>query len=102
MKLTPEQEAVRKRKHTRYRPDRLTIAWVQFNPAAEDFETDVHALVYEEAFGGCCLVMMFDRPLELGLRWMVKVGDLNPMEAEVVWFKNLDQDVWKVGLKFLK
>lgn len=101
-KINEDKAAARMRKHTRFRPDTPSLAWVQFNLGEPSFKGDTHALVYEEAFGGCCLILMSEKTINLGARWAVKVGDLEPMEAEVVWCKNLDLDVWKLGLKFLE
>jgi len=95
------KDNVAKRKHTRFRPDVPSLAWIQFDIRDTSFKADTHAIVYEEAFGGCCLILMAEKALTLGMRWNVKVGDLEPMGAEIVWCKNLDLDVWKIGLKFL-
>lgn len=92
----------KKRKHVRYRPDRLTTAKIQLDAVTSSFVSEASALVYEESYGGCCLIVINERPVALQDRWRIQVGNLQPMIAEVVWVKRLDDAVYKVGMKFLE
>ena len=92
----------KKRRHTRYRPDRLTTAQVQLDAVTSSFVSEATGLVFEESYGGCCVIIIHNRPISLQDRWRVQVGSLHPMVAEVVWVKRLDEFVYKVGLKFLE
>jgi len=90
------------RKHTRFRADRMTTAKVQSEAQTSSFMPECGALVYEEAYGGCCLIMLLDRPIDQGEKWRIQVGSLQPMTAEIAWAKVLDEGIWKVGLKYLE
>lgn len=92
----------KKRKHVRYRPDRLTVAKVQLEAVTSSFMAEASALVYEEAYGGCCLIIISNKPISMHEKWRIQVGHLHPMIGEVVWIKRLDEAIWKVGIKFLE
>lgn len=92
----------KKRKHSRYRPDRMTMAKVQLDAVTSSFVPEAASLVYEESYGGCCLIIFSDRPVSLNDRWRVQIGTLHPMLSEIVWVKKLDDVIYKVGLKFLE
>jgi hypothetical protein len=98
----PRLENVRKRRYTRYRPNPLSQAKVQVSLESAAFQPEATALVYEEAFGGCAIIVIWEHAPNIHDQWRVQVGQLNPMVSEVVWFKKLDDSTWKVGLKFLE
>jgi len=97
-----DQDPAKKRKHVRYRPDKLTIARIQLEAVTSSFVSEASALVYEESYGGCCLILIHDRAIALQEKWRIQVGNLQPMTSEVVWVKRLDDAIYKVGLKFLE
>ncbi len=98
----PKDDPSKKRKHVRYRPDKITTAKVQLEAVTSSFVAEATALVYEEAYGGCCLVLLSERAIANHDRWRIQVGSLHPMVAEVVWVKRLDDGIYKVGMKFLE
>lgn len=91
-----------RRKHTRFKPDPGTIARIDVNITGSEFKPTIPALIFSEAYGGCGLVVTGAQELRVGDLCRVQVGSLHPMAAEIVWRTPLDEDVVKIGLKFLE
>jgi hypothetical protein len=88
-----------KRKHVRYRPEIDTVAFV--DPSLEgEFKRGPAALVVEEAYGGCCLLMLDPGPLQLLGYCRLQVGKLSPMKAQVRWMKTIEGKITKVGFQY--
>lgn len=86
----------------RFTPDPLTIA-VLFSENSPPSETlSIVGLVLNESFGGCAILINHDGGLKKDLKLKIKVGQLSPMRANVIWVKNLEESIYKVGLKFLE
>jgi len=98
----PSDDPSKKRKHSRYRPDRMTTAKVQLDAVTSSFVAEATALVFEESYGGCCLIIFSTHSISLKDRWKIQIGSLHPMLSEVVWVKKLDDIIYKVGMKFLE
>ena len=94
-----------KRRHIRFRPDTGELAYIDLL-ADNEFKPEIQALIVNESpMGGCCLVMLRDdetEKLRQNDRCRVKVGKLAPLKAEAVWVRRLDEDVIKVGFRFLE
>lgn len=102
-KHSEHSEHAPKRKHIRFKPDPLDVAFVAFNQNVSEFQPDMAALIIEEApLGGCGLVIRFTEKLQVGDKCAVKVGRLSPLKAEVSWRKPLDNQVLRMGFKFLE
>jgi len=90
------------RRHIRFLPDLGTVALVDLkNFGNSKFYPTLAALVVNESHSGACLLLS-GAPgdhLKDSARWLVQFGQLNPMEAEVCWVKELDVDVQKVGIE---
>ncbi len=92
-----------KRRHLRFKPDPLDVAYIMFSSDNKEFQPDVAGLIIEEApLGGCGLAIRTTEKLQVGDQCSVKVGRLSPLKAEVSWRKNLDSQVIRVGFKFLE
>ncbi|MBI3555072.1 MAG: hypothetical protein HY074_02260 [Deltaproteobacteria bacterium] len=93
-----------KRKHTRFRPEPTTIAWIDSTGDGgvnTKFRPDLVGLVYEEALKGCGLVLLTPDRMRVGDVVTVKVGEMDPVAAEVRWRKVLDFRVLQVGLQYV-
>ncbi len=90
-----------KRKHTRFRPEPTTVAWVDSSGEGGKFAPDLAGLVYEEALKGCGLIVLSADRLLVGDIVVVKVGELAPVAAEVRWRKVLEFCVLQVGLLYV-
>lgn len=92
-----------KRRHIRFKPDPMDYAQVDTRaPSEGEFKAEMVALIVEEApMGGVGLVMLDSGKLAKGGQCRVQVGRMAPLPAEVVWVKNIDEGIVRVGLKYL-
>ncbi len=82
------------------------VAHIDINVVDENFEPEFIAMVVEQSHQGCGLVLVrYNQDYEKIVKDMevvVRVGRLHPMKARVRWRKNLDEDLFKIGLEFLE
>ncbi len=91
------------RKHIRFRPDATAYAQIDKNADREEFLFEHTGLILEEApMGGCGLVVHEMVGLQVSDIVRVKVGELAPLKAKVVWTKPLGDQVVRIGMKFLE
>ena len=88
------------RKYIRFSPDPLTVAYLALGSAAE-FEPTLVAVVINEAYEGCSLLLNTDERFKKDQKIKIKVGQLPIMKAKIVWMKNLEESIHKIGVKFL-
>ena len=88
------------RKYFRFKPDEGEAAFIDLNFNG-DFKPQVAALIFEEAQGGCGVVVL--NPLDLHMDDLVhiKVGKLNPTEARVAWIEKINSQLSKIGFEFI-
>ena len=93
-----------KRKHTRYTPsEKECIALIDTRSGNHsEFDHDISALIFSEASGGCGLVVRKTDALQIGSHCFIKIAQLAPIKAETVWRKPIDDDLIKIGFKFLE
>lgn len=89
------------RKSIRFQPDPMTIAWMDFSNS-KDFEPTLVGLVLNEAYKGCALIVASDEPLKKEQKLKIKVGRLSPLKAQIAWIKNLEENIFKLGIKLLE
>ncbi len=68
------------------------------------FEQYFSALIYDQSYSGCCLVLVRDGhkcKFTQKMHLAVKVGRLNPMQAEVKWIDIIDERLVKIGIEYL-
>lgn len=92
------------RRTLRFPPDEGTLAWIDpvLREDKLDFRPTIPALVIDEALDGCGLVVLYHDRLAENARCMVRVGNLDPLPAQVRWIKDLDEEVLKIGVMFLE
>ena len=92
-----------KRKHIRFKPDPLTYALIDKRPTDGDFVPDTIALIADEApMGGCGLIVTDGDDLQMHAVCRVKLGELAPLKAVVVWRNPVDHSIVRVGFSFLE
>ncbi len=96
-----ETEAQKKRRHLRFSPDGATFAFLDLASDTEKFSPRYSALILNQSYRGVGLICLDANGLEAGSLCRVKVGQLAPMKAKVVWKTPLDEQVVKLGLIFL-
>lgn len=94
--------ASQRRKSVRYKPEEGTIARLDVSEKVGTFDPDITALVINESYSGCCLVIGMNPLPKEGQFCQVQLGQLAAIRAEVRWRVDLDQDVVKLGLLFLQ
>lgn len=92
------------RRSLRFAPDENNIAEIDASEAQDkdDFQAQVHGLIVDEARDGCCLVLTNNQTLQEGDLCLVKIGRLDPINSEVRWIRELDDEVQKIGLMYLE
>lgn len=91
------------RKHIRFSPDSTDYVQIDTDPDRAEFSFEnVGLLVEESPIGGCSLVCLKSLNLKTGVVIRAKVGRLQPLKSEVVWVRSLDEQVERIGLKFLE
>ena len=86
---------------TRFDPDPMTIAYIGLN-ATGKFEPVIIGIVTNESFSGCAVLIATNYDFSKGQTLRIKVGQLDALKAEVAWTKELEEDIKKLGIKFLE
>ncbi len=98
-KKTPSEKFLKPRLFTRFRPDPLTVAFLSLGNSST-FEPELVAVVINEAYAGCSLLLNSDETFKKDQKVQIKVGQLAVMKGKIVWFKNLEESIYKIGIKF--
>lgn len=88
------------RKSVRFAPDALSVAQISFKNRVS-FKPELVALILNESFTGCALLVNSDDKISTNDDVIVKLGEMSPMRARVVWSKNLEENIYKIGIKWL-
>jgi hypothetical protein len=100
-KVVVAKKKTQERHSVRFSPDPLTVAVIfQLNDKA--MTPALVALVLNESFTGCSVLVNHDVPFKKDQKVKIKVGELAAMQAKVIWVKNLEESIFKIGLKFLE
>lgn len=91
----------KQRRNIRYQPDPLTVAWIDPLSSGGTFKPKLKALVFSESYSGCGLVGLTADFFNIDSSFRIKVGDVLPLRAEIAWVRELDQDVCKLGIRYL-
>ena len=91
-----------KRKYPRYKPETDTFVTIETKGGGKAYTPNTGGLVFSESYGGCGIVLLATNELQTGDICMAKIGPLHPMRAQVVWRTQLDNNVIKIGIKFLE
>jgi hypothetical protein len=90
------------RKHTRFLPEPGTYALIDTRENPESFEPKITALVYNESYSGCAVVVHSTKKLQMGEICWVQISTLKALKAEVRWRKELDNGIARVGLRYIE
>lgn len=83
----------------RFHSDDYQFAKIDINLCGE-FLPHFAGLVLNESFDGCCLILLKNQSLEKGQQCRVQFNALPMLLAEVMWVKEIDTDVVKIGLRY--
>ena len=93
------------RKHVRYKSLLMSLepyALIDRDTENASFQPTIPGFIINESHGGCSLLLSSGVTLKKDGIIKVKTGDLNPMKAEVRWKRKLDEDIVRIGLKYLE
>jgi hypothetical protein len=101
-KASKGKEAI-KRSGIRFNADPNTIATIDFasSDMASSFQPTVTALVTEESYRGCGIVVPMTKGLQVGDHIRIKVGNGPILKAEIRWRTELDAQVLRLGVMYL-
>lgn len=92
-----------KRAHMRFKPHEmecLVLVDTRTEALKDDFDPDVIGIALTESRGGCSFVARVTNKLRMHDVVIIKVGELLPLYAEVVWRSNVDIELVKIGIKY--
>lgn len=89
-----------KRSSIRFSADDNTLTLVEFSPLEEEFKPTAVGLAIDESSQGSGIVMLKKHAPNNDEIIRVQVGKLAPLTAKVVWVKELDEHVVRVGFQF--
>ena len=89
------------RKSVRFKPDPLTVALVDLKKS-KNFEPNLVGIVINESYSGCAIVVVSDLVLKKGTKVKIQVGQIPPLKGEIMWIKNLEENIHKIGVKLLE
>ncbi len=85
-----------KRQHIRFEPDENTLILLKVD------NDEIHSgLCVSESQGGCSAAFLNNSAFVAGKMVYLKVGKLDSISAEIRWVTELDEDIVKVGFKYL-
>ena len=84
---------------TRFKPDPLAVAYMSLKNTSLN---PVVGLILNESFTGCAILVSTEDRFNLNQKVFVKVGNLHAMAAEIMWSTQLDENIFKLGLKYLE
>ncbi len=90
------------RRAIRYAPDIGDYAVLCFAESESEFAIDSVGIILNESSTGCAVCIPTTRRLKEGDKFIVQVGKMHPTSATIVWRKELDKDVVKLGIKYDK
>lgn len=87
------------RQYLRFKDDPLLSAKIDFT-GGEVFKPTHAALILNESFTGVGLVIFAENPPESKTEIKVKIGEMAPIPGKIVWVKELDKKIYKLGVEF--
>lgn len=96
-----EKKPDERRKHMRYQQETGTIVRIDFKIDEFNYVYSEWGQIVDDSFGGCCLVIVTKREIEVEKTAQLKLTDLAPFTVRIAWKKELDENVFKIGLEYL-
>ena len=84
----------------RFPPDPGSFALVKLPHDGTLSNSTTPALIINESFGGCSLLLVTPAFLNAGMQVQVQVGKLKPMEGEIRWVVAIENEIKKIGIQY--
>lgn len=98
----PERELAKRRRFTRFSavPQTMACIWDWTSAPVDDAATTpfVAGLVIDESYAGCSLVVVAAEKFKPGYHCILKYGEFEPTEADVVWVRELEPGISRIGV----
>jgi hypothetical protein len=86
----------------RFQPDPLDHALIDYNFDAKDFNPKAVALIMNESFTGCNLIIKSFEDIKALQKIKVQVGRLGILPAKIAWVKKIEAHLYQVGVQFIE
>ena len=93
------EAAAQKRKNIRFKAEPAQYAQIDIE-VGKNFKCHIAALIFNESYRGCSLIAMKNEKLKVGTKCRIKLGTLDPIEAELKWTEEIDTEVIRMGFYF--
>lgn len=90
------------RSSIRFSAENNSLTLIDLERTDDDFKPSAVGLAIDESSHGSGIVMLKKNCPEMDREVRVQVGKLAPLKAKVVWVKELDEHVVRVGFHFLE
>ncbi len=90
----------KQRKYLRFDADKNTLAGISFGKKVKDFTPEIIGLVFNEAYRGCGVIIVYNDKLEKNMECIVQCGRLDPVLAKIAWINRLDTNTLKLGIEY--
>lgn len=91
-----------KRGNLRYPAEKNTLIEIDPIFKTNGFNPAYVGLVCDESFTGCGFIALKTDDVIMGRQLKVRVGNMDPIKAQIQWISELDYQVVRVGLKYLE
>jgi|GEM_PF-881127 len=96
-------DSLQRRKSVRFPPDPLDYAVLDWSDSKDkQFQPGTVGLLVNESYSGCAVIIVSESKPQDGAKLRIKVGAIGPLGAEIVWIKNLDDTIYKLGIHFIE
>ena len=89
-----------KRRFTRFTPDPGSFALIDPNGKGEVFSPEISALMVDEAYAGCALVLSPTKKIKKDSIIWVRAGKLKAMRAVVRWCRHHSEKIMEIGIEY--
>ena len=85
----------------RFQANPMDYARLDFNPQGE-FAPSTVGLIINESYSGTAVVICGTHTFKTDKVISIQVGHIGPLKAKLVWFKELDDQIHKIGIQYLE
>ncbi|MFN8792450.1 MAG: hypothetical protein ACK5Y2_13430 [Bdellovibrionales bacterium] len=90
-----------KRRNIRFSPDQGDLAWILTDHKGKFRDVPLPALLLDESYSGCSIVIAKNSQFSENSEIHVKVGSLDPLKASIRWIKEFEGRVLILGLSYI-
>lgn len=91
-----------KRHSIRFTPSSPTLATILPFTSGKLRSEGLKAIVRDESFRGCCVIVQPSVDVKIGLQGVITVGELAPLQFRIVWIKPVKRGYRKLGIEYLE